>query len=259
LGSVTTDQIATGGIWNEIVASDSGYGWAAEYQTKVDNAILKAVKDKKVVVRNGRIYLPNGSKIGGSQGEVLVDLDLTGLLSDGMRTRILELAPTVDQGSGEGEGEGTKPDPQPTGNQRWDGTQWAGQSGDTVISKDAAGNDMTLDQAFSSGTGYMWATPPKTTGGGGGTLPMGGGRIAPATKAKLDAQVARSRNNNIANASMKDITTGKITQAEYADAGGRRFMASAFRNMPTTTGATGSTPATGTKINLNQPRRNRNV
>lgn len=261
LGTVDTNAIATGGIWNEIVASDSGYGWASGYQTQVDNAILKAVKDKKVIVRNGRIYLPNGSKIGGSQGEAVVDLDLTDLLSIEMRDTILKLAPTVDQGSGEGEGEGTGGEKPPTGNQRWDGTQWAGQSGDTVISKDAAGNDMTLDQAFSSGTGYMWATPPKTTGGGGGGLgiPAGGGRINPATKAKLDAQVARSRNNNIANASMKDITTGKITQAEYADAGGRRFMASAFRNMPTTTGATGSTPATGTKINLNQPRRNRNV
>jgi hypothetical protein len=271
LGTVTTQQIATGGIWDEISADDSGYGWASEYQTKVDNAILKAVKDGKLVVRNGRIYLPNGSKIGGSQGEAVIDRDLTDLLSIGMRDRILELAPTVDKGAGEGEGEGDEPDPEPTGNARWDGTQWAGKSADTVISKDASGRDLTLGEAFSSGTGYMWATPPKTTGGGGGGGGGVGGRggrggagagrggISADLKAKLDAQMARKNNNSVANASMRDITTGKITYAEYADAGGRRFMQSAFRNMPTGTGATGAPPSTGTKITMNQPRRNRNV
>jgi hypothetical protein len=261
LGTVDTNQIATGGIWDEIVASDSGYGWASEYQTKVDNAILQAVKDKKLTVRNGRIYLPNGSKIGGSQGEAVVDLDLTDLLSIEMRDTILKLAPTVDQGSGEGQGEGTNTEPAATGNARWDGTQWAGKSGDTVISKDASGNDMTLDQAFSSGTGYMWATPPKTTGKAPGPQGASGGNMG-VTKLdpRIQAEYERQRGKTVNGAGMKNVVSGKISAAQAADSGSNRFMANAFRNMPTGTGGTGSTATTGGKIDLkNQPRRNRNV
>jgi len=254
---ITPSNLSDGRFWEEISASDSGYGWAKEYQTQVDNSILAAIKAKELVVRKGRVYLPGGKKIGGSQGEVLVDLDLTDYLSPDMLAKIVALEPGVDTGAGEGEGEGGKPDPAPVGKEKWTGTAWAGQEGSTVISTTAGGKPLTLDEAFSGGTGFMWdKNPPKT-----GTAPKGssGGNMGKGTlDPKIQAEYDRLKSKTVQQTGMKNVVSGKANAAIQADSGSR-MLTTFMRNMPTGAGKTGTTPTTGSKPVYKQPERRRNV
>lgn len=255
--------LSDGSIWDLISNPNNGYGWAAEYQATVDESIRKAVKAGTLIVRNGRILIPGaGQEVGGAQGGTRLDLDITNMVSDTMRAKILELFPTVDTKTGESEGTDSTSGGQEvrTGKDRWAGTQWAGQEGSTVIAKDASGRDLTLDQAFSGGTGYMWDTSPKKTGSAGPNgVRMNGRGIAPATKAKLDAEMAkydRARAQAVRGTGMSNVVTGGISRAQQADEGGR-MLQTFMRNMPTVKGGGVGLPKTGTKY---KPiARNRNI
>lgn len=124
----------------------------------------------------------------------------------------------------------------PAGSKPWAGTQWDGMEATDVIGKDANGNDLTLGAAFSGGTGYMWATPPKV-GGGGATRPTGGGRISPATKAKLDA--AMPNRTPVARGEFLNRLGGggmRIPQSDMVES--KKIFNTVMRNMPAGTGGT---------------------
>ncbi len=248
--AITPTKLVDGTLWGMLTDPNHGYGWANEYQSLVDESIRLAVKNGKLAVRGGRIYIINGKKIGGAQGEALVDLDITGMVSEEMRLKIIEIAPTVDTQPGEREGDGgaadtsgdTGAENRPTGKDRWAGTQWAGQEGSTVISKTASGKDLTLDEAFSSGTGYMWDNAPKKTGGGGGGVPM----VKPKLDPRIQAEYDRLRAQGVKSAGMRNVVTGKTTTQLMDE--GQRILTTAFRNLPAGSGTgKGSTPATGTR------------
>lgn len=255
---IKPNTLVDGSLWGMITNSTSGYGWANEYQNLVDESIRKAIKVGQLVIRNGKVYIPNGKKIGGSQGESTVDLDISSMLSPDMLAKVLALFPSVDTDTGEGGDAGAGED-KPVGKERWTGTQWAGQEGSTVISTTASGKPLTLDEAFSSGTGYMYDTKPKGTGGAGPNgIPTGRG-ISPAAKAKLDAEMGkydRARAQAVRGAGMNNVVTGGISRAQQADEGGR-MLQTFMRNMPTGKGGIGVTPSTATKPTYKPIARNR--
>lgn len=247
-GKVSNTGLVDGSLWTLLSTPESNYGWATEYANLVTESIKKAILAKQLFVRDGKVFLRQASG---------VDLDITGRLSADMVTSITTIFPTVDTTPGEGAAntsgggeEGNVP-PKPVGKDRWKDTQWAGQEGSTVISKTASGKDLTLDEAFSSGTGYMWDTAPKPTGRGGGALPMGVGAVSPAEKAKLDAAMAkydRTKMQGIKGAGMKNVVSGGISKAQIADEGGYGMLRTFMRNMPTGTGkGNGAQSATGLK------------
>lgn len=261
--SLDAAGLANGSVWTAISTdSRSGYGWASQYQASVDASILKAVKADKLVVRGGKVYLPKGKKIGGSQGEAFVDLDITSLLSETTLSDIVRLYEKVDKGVGEGATEGGSVKPKaPVGKDRWTGTQWAGQDGSTVISTTASGKPLTLDQAFSSGTGYMYDNTLKPSAKSVPAMPAAGRSVSPASKAKLDAEMSkydRAKASTVRGAGMSNVVSGKATAAIQADSGAQ-MLGTFMRNMPTGTGVTGATPATGSKPVYKQPERRRNV
>jgi hypothetical protein len=259
--SLDATDLSDGSVWG--LLKDKGYTWASDYQGIVDGGIRKAVKDGLLTVRNGRVYIPDGKKIGGSQGEALIDLDITEMISPEMLTQITELFPTVDTTPGEGSGAGdgsTRPSSgnQRVGKDRWAGTQWAGQDASTVISKTAGGRDLTLGEAFSGGTGFMWDTGAKKTGGS--VKPMTSGMNIPkATKDKMDSYLGRydrARAASVAGTGMGNVVTGGINRAQSGQQSDR-MLQTFMRNMPTAKGGTGGLPQTGVKYT--PIARNRNV
>ena len=137
-----------------------------------------------------------------------------------------------------------------SGASSWAGTQYDGMAGTTVIGKDASGNDLTLAEAYSGGTGFMWANPVKGGGGGGGDGKpdgseagySGGGRGKPKATARPVVQQAAFANR-------LGVGQLRIPQSDLSES--RKIFNTVMRNMPVGTG--GTTGNSGIVAKTNTP------
>jgi hypothetical protein len=252
---VTDSELAAGGTALRKILEDKNYQWVYTDAAQTQYESLLAA------VRDGHVEVTTRGTTGGRKVRISVIMDDGTIIDISnefntdawtiINTNYVELLKDPDPIGRDGGAENASysDDGTDSGANSWAGTQYDGMAGTTVIGKDASGNDLTLAEAYSGGTGFMWADPVngdgKPGGNGGGNNGgqagnNGGGRGAPKPKARPVVQQAAFANR-------LGVGQLRIPQSDLNES--RKIFDTVMRNMPAGTGGTTGNSGIVTKTN----------
>jgi hypothetical protein len=253
---VTDSELAAGGTVLRKILEDKNYQWV------YTDAAQDQYESLLAAVRDGHVEVTTRGTTGGRKVRISVIMDDGTIIDISnefntdawtiINTNYVELLKDPDPiGKGGDASEVSYSDGgTDSGASSWAGTQYDGMAGTTVIGKDASGNDLTLAEAYSGGTGFMWADPVRGDGkpGGGDGKPGGGnGGQAGYSGGGGGKPKARPVVQQAAFANRLGVGQLRIPQSDLNES--RKIFDTVMRNMPAGTGGTTGNSGIVTKTN----------